>query len=302
MSAAASSVAVLGSVNLDLIMRVDHLPERGETVLADAVRRRLGGKGANQAVAARNAGARTALLGAVGVDHVGTQLIARLSALGVDVDRLRRQPGVESGSAVVVVASTGDNQIIVSPGANAAVGTEYLDSVADVLREADVLVLQGELSADVDRAAIALARATATRVLVNLAPICALGDELLLADPLVVNEVEAGQLLGTTLSDAGDVRAAADALRRLARSTIVTLGAFGAVLVTASATTLVPAPTVVDVEDTTGAGDTFVGALAAGLAQRQSLEQATAHAVDAASRSVSAGGRTRFDLGAAASS
>lgn len=283
-------VAVLGSVNLDLVLRVAELPAQGETVLSRSSRSGLGGKGANQAVAAARAGAEVEFLGAVGSDENGTTLIGKLVEQHVGVDRIRQADGVASGLAVVVVSERGENQIVVVSGANESVDTGYADSVRDAIAAADVLVLQGELPTAPEPAAITVARAAGTRVVVNLAPVRDLGDALAEADPLVVNEIEAGQLIGAELSSPADVEAAAQLLRRTARSVVVTIGAQGAVLVTQDQVSHIAAPAVPDVRDTTGAGDALVGVLAAALAHGFGLAEATAFGVEAASRSVTVEG------------
>jgi ribokinase len=281
---------VLGSVNLDLVLRVAELPAKGETVLSRSSSSGLGGKGANQAVAAARAGAEVAFLGAVGSDENGSRLIEKLVGQGVGVDRIHRADGVSSGMAVVMVSAQGENQIVVVSGANEAVDAGYAESVRDAIAAADVLVLQGELPSSPEPAAIAAARSAGTRIVVNLAPVRDLGDDLAEADPLVVNEIEAGQLIGAELSGPADVEAAAELLRAAARSVVVTIGAQGAVLVTRDEVTHIPAVAVTDVRDTTGAGDALVGVLAAALAQGVGLAEATAFGVRAASRSVTVEG------------
>jgi ribokinase len=289
-SAVRGRVAVLGSVNLDLALRVEELPIKGETVLSRSTVSGLGGKGANQAVAVARAGVLVSFLGAVGADGEGAGLQDKLAAQGVDVSGIRSVPDTRSGLAVVVVSARGGNQIVVAPGANDRIREEYVDEVASTIAAADVLVLQGEIPADANRAGIAAARRAGTRVVVNLAPVSDLGAQLAFAHPLVLNEIEAGQLTGRPVGGADDVVALAGGLRELARSVVVTVGAGGAVLVTQDGVTRVPAPPVPEVRDTTGAGDALVGVLAAALARGLGLRSATAAAVAAASRSVAEDG------------
>jgi ribokinase len=177
-------------------------------------------------------------------------------------------------------------------GANQALDERALSREA--LRDAAVLVLQGEVPSTVNRAALRSAAELGIRPVVNLAPVQDLGDALTLADPLVVNEIEAGQLVGAGLATVPDVTGAAPRLRALARSVVVTLGASGAVLITADAVDHLPAPKPERVRDTTGAGDALVGVLAAALAQGFELRAAVERAVLAASLSVT-------EVGAAAS-
>lgn len=283
-------VAVFGSVNLDHVYQVDVLPLPGETIRSSGVTTGLGGKGANQAVAAVRAGAEVTMLGALGTDGFAARVLASLSAAGVDTDGLVQLPGARSGSAMIVVDGRGQNFIVVSSAANALVSPADAARVATSISEAAVLVVQGELNAEATSAAIRIADANDVRVIVNLAPCFELGAELAVADPLVVNEVEAGQLLGTVIGGIDDVRAAAGRLLALCRSAVVTLGAQGAAIVEAAGVSAIPAPSAAVVVDTTGAGDAFVGVLAACLAAGVALEPAVRGAVDAATLSVQSRG------------
>lgn len=289
----AGRVTVVGSVNLDVVIRGGGLPDDGETVLAHSATWGLGGKGANQAVAAARAGADVAFVGAVGAGDDGERLRRMLRSAGVDVAHLRSVEGVASGLAVVFVSEGGENRIVVVPGANHRVGEGDVRAAADRISASDVLVVQGELPEAATRAALGLARLSGVRTVVNLAPVLDLGPQLADADPLVVNEVEAGQLIGRQLFTVAEVSAAGGRFRALARSVVVTLGAEGAVLFTRSdgeEGTHVRAPFVAEVRDTTGAGDAAVGVLAAALAGGLSLADATAGAVAAGSLSVTVEG------------
>jgi len=269
-------VTVLGSLNLDVILGVERMPGAGETVLATGRAEGAGGKGLNQAVAVARAGAATVLLGAVGTDEVGRFLLDTASAADVDVSGVRHLPGA-TGTAWVLVQADGDNAIVVDGAANAAF---------DALTEAEratvaagrVLVAQLEtpLSA-VTEAAIA-ARAAGVTFVLNAAPARPLDNDLLaLVDVLVVNEHEALHLT--------------DAQRAAVRALVVTLGADGARVVDADGERSVPGVPA-DVVDTTGAGDTFTGYLAAALATGATLDQACARAVVAGALAVETSGAT----------
>lgn len=284
-----SRVTVFGSANLDLVVRCGSLPQDGETVLARSAAWSIGGKGANQAVAAARAGAGVLFVGAVGTSAEGLRLRRFLEAQGVEVV-LRDVGDAPAGLAVILVADGGENRIAVVPGANAAVDEAQAHAVRDRIAASDVLVVQGELPVPATRAAVRLARDAGVRTLINLAPAVDLGAELACADPLVVNEIEAGQLLGERLLTVRQIQSAAPYLRALARSIVVTVGAEGAVLVTADGTVHVPAPRVAEVRDTTGAGDAAVGVMAAALAGGLPLAQATRLAVAAGSLSVTVEG------------
>ena len=293
-------VVVFGSINLDSSFRVASLPAPGETVITLSGSKGLGGKGANQAVAAARSGALVTFLGAVGDDDAGRQLLVALEAAGVETDFVRRLVSVESGSAMIVVDAIGQNQIVVSSGANALVDSQLAASVSQVIAEADVVIVQGELTEPATTAAIAAADAARVRVIVNLAPYMEMGSALRTADPLVVNEVEASQLLGTVISDRGSALAFGPQLLEFCRSAVVTLGAEGAVIVDAQGARHLAAPVVAEVRDTTGAGDALVGVLGAALAHGLELEQALRAAVAAASQSVTVRGAAesypRFSL------
>ncbi|MET0928933.1 MAG: ribokinase [Aeromicrobium sp.] len=293
-----ATVTVVGSVNLDVIVRVERLPGAGETLLARSRSVGLGGKGANQAIAAARAGATSRLVGAVGDDDAGGRVRRELAAIGVDVAALGTVAGASSGTAFVFVDDAGENLIVVDQGANDLVDLD--ESALDVVRAADVLVVQNEVSVEVVSAAVSAAEEAGTRVVVNLAPYRAAPDVVAVADPLVVNEHEASELLGEPVADPDDVRRLAGRLLALCRSAVVTLGADGAVLVTADEVVQVDSPSPHRVVDTTGAGDAFVGVLAAGLATGLSLPDCAVAAAAAGSLSVeSAGagsGYPRFDL------
>ncbi|MET1051773.1 MAG: PfkB family carbohydrate kinase, partial [Mycetocola sp.] len=263
-------------------MSVDVLPRRGETVISRSLRRGVGGKGANQAVAAALAGARSALIGFVGDDVQSQGIRSRLESLGVDVSGVIEVAGVPSGSAVVVREGSGENLIVVDSGAN-AVGTIPLFELTCAIAGAEVVVVQGELPAEVTSLVVETAKRLKTRVIVNLAPVTSLGSALAWADPLVVNEIEAAQLLNIVETDGARL---AKQLNEHVTSVVVTLGAKGAVYMEGSEPRHVPAPHVDTVVDTTGAGDATVGVLAAHLARGESLGIAVGHAVRAGSASV----------------
>ncbi|CAN5893583.1 ribokinase [soil metagenome] len=276
-------VAVLGSANLDQVLRVATIPAPGETVLATGQDRHAGGKGLNQAVAAVRAGATTAMIAALGHDDAGDELLAAMHADGIDTAAVRRvdEP---SGAALIVVADSGENAIVVAPGAN-AVMTELRALGRETIADAAVLVAQLEGPVAGVAEAAEAARANGTTVLLNAAPAQPLDDELLrLVDVLVVNEHEA-----VALGGAGDPVDAAVALTDRVRAVVVTLGADGAAHVDADGLTRTPGVPA-DAVDTTGAGDTFVGVLAAALATGSAIDVAVRRAVTAGALSVETAG------------
>ncbi|SFN34829.1 PfkB family carbohydrate kinase [Mycetocola miduiensis] len=279
----AVDVLTIGSIHLDHQFSVDALPGPGETVLALSAQRGLGGKGANQAAAASRAGARSAFFGFVGDDPQSADILQRLHGLGVDVSAVVTVQGAESGSAIVVRDAKGENQIVVNSGAGAE-GRVTDASLADQISKARVLVVQGELPSVLSVRAARLAHELNVRLVINLAPVASFDGVLQWADPLVVNEVEAAQLVG------GDARHTDETLvlrlGDLAKTVVVTLGARGAIYLENGSVRRVPARVARQVVDTTGAGDAFVGSLAAALARGAALGQAVGVAVVAASLSV----------------
>ncbi len=260
-------VAVVGSANIDLVVTAPVLPRPGETVLGRDFTRVPGGKGANQAIAARRAGAEVTFVGAIGSDAFGVDLRARLTASGVDTALLRVVYGV-SGVALIVVDEAGENTIVVAPGANAAL-LDLTGPEQAAIAEADVLLVQLEVPMSTVTAAV---RAARTRVLLNAAPARPLPADLLAAvDLLVVNQVEAAALLPDAGTEpAGLVRALLAQVPRV----VLTRGPDGAWYGERDADPVhVPAP-VVEAVDTTAAGDAFTAALAVGWGEGRDVVDA----------------------------
>ena len=262
-------VLVLGSLNVDLVTRVERHPRPGETVLGDGLQELAGGKGANQAVAAASAGASVAMVGCVGDDAGGTVYLGRLTALGIDTTGVRVCSGARTGHAVVTVSDDGENSIVVIPGANDLLDEREIAAV-DALEPGDVLLVQLEVPRAVVCAAVRRAAGAGARVVLNTAPYAALpADVVALGDPVVANEHEMA-----ALAEAGAEPA----------SLLVTFGANGAAWDGVTA----PAHAVAadEVVDTTGAGDAFCGALAASLAGGADQEQALDRALAAGAAAV----------------
>ncbi|MGW2636166.1 ribokinase [Streptomyces sp. NPDC001348] len=277
-------IAVLGSTNMDLVAYVEKAPQRGETVTGREFRTVPGGKGANQAIAAARAGATVSMIGAVGNDAFGTRLRSTLEHSGVDTDSLRTVEG-PSGTAHIVVDDEGGNAIVVIPGANGTVD-HLTPGDEGVIASADALLLQLEIPLQGVLAAAEAARRHGVRTVLTPAPARPLPSGLLAAtDLLVPNEYEATALTGRT-----DPLDAAAALLDQVPEVVVTLGAAGSVYLARGVEPLVvPAPRVTAV-DSTGAGDTFVGALAVALAEERPVREALAWAAAAAAISVQRAG------------
>lgn len=269
-------VMVLGSLNVDLVTRVERHPQPGETLLGEGLLQLAGGKGANQAVAAAAAGSEVLMVGCVGSDAGGTAYVQRLRDRGIDVSRVRVVESGASGHALIAVDERGENTIIVVPGANDLLDATEIDAV-DLLGPGDVLLLQLEVPLPVVCAAARRAAHRGARVIINTAPYAALPhDVVALADPVVANEHEM-----VALAESGSEPG----------SLLVTFGANGASWDGVS----VPAHAVAAAEvlDTTGAGDAFCGALAAALASGADREVALDRALAAGAGAVRHSGAQR---------
>lgn len=268
-------VTVVGSLNLDLIVNVQALPGRGETVVGSSVRLLPGGKGANQAAAAAALSPSVAMIGRVGDDSSGTALVDDLLARGVDVSGIARSKEPTGTATVAVEAESGENLIVVAPGANAALAAA--DVTVDAVATASVVLVQLEIPLDTVAAAVAHARGL---VVLNPAPSAPLPAEVLTrADVLVPNEWELARLAGRPPADESPESLAALARSVTAGDVVVTLGSRGALVVPSCGTFTQVAPPAVSVVDTTGAGDSFCGALCVALARGDALVDAARYAV-----------------------
>jgi ribokinase len=277
-------VFVAGSINMDVVATADRHPKPGETVAGREVLYFPGGKGANQAVAAAKLGAATTLIGRVGTDAFGRELRAFLAAQGIDLALVQDTPQVHTGTALITVANA-DNTIVVIPGANAHLSAA--DVALPLLAKGDVAVSQFEIPLPVIRAFFARARAAGATTILNPAPALPFDRELLdLVDILILNESELGFLAKTELRDIDDHTRFIEAARLLQAGTdkiiCVTLGKCGVVALINGEPLIIPGRAVKAL-DTTGAGDCFVGAVAAQLASGKPIRDAFGYANIAAS-------------------
>ncbi len=275
-------VAVLGSINLDLAIQCAHLPMPGETVIAESLREVSGGKGANQAVAAARLGADVAMIGRVGGDDAAVSLLKNLQAEGIDTEHVSRpdsdaeESDISSGIAVVMVEQSGENSIVVVPGANGIVSVEDIDRAAATIQQNDVLLVQLEIPVETVMYACRMARQAGVRVILDPAPAPRnVPAHFFDVDLICPNQSEAASLLGQSVNSITEAKAASDGLiRKGARNAIITMGKQGAVLHDGTDITVVP-PCAVEAVDSTAAGDAFAGALAVYWSESASLEEAT---------------------------
>jgi len=271
----APKVAVLGSINMDLLIRCAHLPTPGETIIANSASEVCGGKGANQAVAAARLGADVTMIGSVGDDGFARELLENLKREDINVSLVSRQSNCSSGLAVVSVDQSGENSITVVPGANGMLSVQDTLAAADVIRRSHTLLLQLEVPIETVIAAINIARDSNTRVILDPAPVPSdFPPELLKADLVCPNQSEAAALLGSAVDSVEAARnGAIELTRRGARNAVVTLGRKGAMVSQGGSADWIE-PFRIETVDTTAAGDAFTAALAVRWAEGSSLLEA----------------------------
>jgi ribokinase len=276
-------IVVIGSANVDFVMQVEKLPRRGESVPSSRFTQLFGGKGANQAVAAARAGGEVAFAGCVGDDVFGRMMRENLAGAGIDVEHLCEQPGISSGAALIMVDEAGGNMLSIAPGANGRVTADIVRPLSSLIANAGMVMLQNEIPIESVYAAVDIAAELGAQVMLNLAPAGpSYGARLLKLAYLVVNETEAETVCGFPVEGAARAAEAAAWMRgRGVGTAIITLGAQGAYIDGPEFRGTVPAFPVSPV-DTTAAGDTFCGALAAALVQRMPLPEASRFASAAA--------------------
>jgi ribokinase len=270
-------IVIVGSLNMDLVMRTPRVPESGETLEGHGFSTVPGGKGANQAVACARLGGRVALVGKVGADAFGRTLCDGLIRDGVHVSHVAAHPEAGTGVAVILVEDSGQNRILLAAGANGTLDVADIEGARALIENAAMLILQLEVPMAAVERAVEIAHSAGVPVLLNPAPARQLPEGLLSrVSILVPNETEASLLSGMTVSDSASAQEAAS--RFLAQgvgSVLVTLGAQGVVVVDGAGGRHMPAQAVKAV-DTTAAGDTFIGGLAVALAEGKSIDAAVA--------------------------
>ena len=270
-------IVVVGSLNMDLVVQVPTIPAPSETVLGDNFATIPGGKGANQAVAAARLGAKVSLIGRVGNDAFGKQLLANAQREGIDVTHVGRDETAASGVAMIAVDANGQNSIAVASGANYRLTAAQVHAAWAALPHVDLLVMPLETPLETIETAVALANQSGAKVILNPAPAQKLPPHILAGvDVLVPNEPETAQLTDMPINTGAETRLAAQELLNLGVSHVVlTLGSRGALVLdgtTGQFTEVTPYPVIV--VDTTAAGDAFVAGLAVGLGEGRSLVKA----------------------------
>jgi len=269
-------IVVVGSLNMDLVVRTHHMPGPGETVLGDDFQTIPGGKGANQAVAAARQGARVSMVGRVGDDAFGHTLRSSLQSEGVDIGHVKVDSTAPTGIAMITLDGAGQNSIVVAPGANAQLTAEDVETALNAAGAFDALVMQLEISLPVVQAAARMAHEHGAKIILNPAPVQPVPAELLtLVDVLIPNESETSMLSGLPADSPEQAEQAAQVLLDQGVGAVVlTLGAHGAAVLEPGQEVVHLPPHLVDVVDTTAAGDAFVAALATRWSEGISLWEA----------------------------
>lgn len=259
-------VCILGSINMDMVIEVDKMPQVGETILSKSIRKIPGGKGANQAVAASRSGAIVYMIGKVGQDDNGKILVDELIKDNINIDHIYKDEKEPTGIAIITVDSRGDNSIIVVSGANMNIDKNDVDKSEELIRNSDIIISQLETPEDMAIITFKKAKELEKLTILNPAPAKTIKDELLkYTDIIVPNETEAKMLTGIDINDLEDAKKAAKIFfTKGVKWVIVTLGSKGAAVISEEQGEIVPAYKV-NAIDTTAAGDSFIGALSSKL-------------------------------------
>ncbi|MHA4811136.1 ribokinase [Flavitalea flava] len=281
------SILVIGSSNTDMVIKADHLPAAGETILGGVFFMNPGGKGANQAVAAARLGGRVGFIAKTGNDIFGRQSIQLFEEEGINTSYIISDPKHPSGVALITVDAKAENCIVVASGANATLNANDLQKARDYIREASIILMQLETPVEALEFVVGLMAGTQTRLVLNPAPVCPLSDALLGKISIITpNKKEAEMLTGIQITDDQSAENAARALiAKGVETVVITLGSRGALLFQGEAGRMITAPKV-EAVDTTAAGDVFNGALVVALSEGKEMEDAVSFACRASAISV----------------
>lgn len=282
-----SRIVIIGSTNMDMVVKAPHIPAPGETVLGGAFLMNPGGKGANQAVAVARLGGKANFISKIGTDIFGKQSLQLLEEEGIDTTGLLSDNDNPSGIALITVDQSGENSIVVASGANAHLTAGDVESSLKNFPEAEIFLLQLEIPMETVKFAAQYASSHGIRFILNPAPANSLVAGLFkMIDIITPNAKEAEMLTGITITDNDSARKAAESLHEQGvKNVVITMGKSGAVLLEEGKFYTIPAPSV-EAVDTTAAGDVFNGALSVAIAEGKDLEQAVRFACQAASVTV----------------
>ena len=275
-----NKICVIGSINMDLVVNVDEMPKKGQTLIGSDFKEVPGGKGANQAVAASRLGANVCMVGKVGSDGFGQNLLNQLKNNNVDTKYIQIEEGA-SGVALITVDKNAENAIVVSPGANFKLAQKDIDNCIDAIKESNVVVIQLETPIDTIKYALEKSKELDKFTILNPAPAVKLGDDIIKnVDLLTPNETELEILSGVSINNEDDILKAAQVmLEKGVKKLIVTLGSKGSLYIDKE-NKIYKKSYKVDAIDTTAAGDSYTGAIAVSLSQGKNVEDT----IDFASR------------------
>lgn len=284
-------ILVVGSMNMDICMLVRDFPRPGETLLADDVHMNPGGKGANQAVAAGKSGAEVAMIGCVGEDDAGVSLMNSIRSAGVCTDYISVEKGCRTSTAYITVSQNGENSIVVHSSANMRLSPAHLTSCESLFEQADYCILQMEIAVETIRAAMDLCKKHHVKIVFNPSPLNSFDSALLPGiDYLVMNEEESSAILGIPCSDASEQNWRSFMEKNEISNVLITLGKKGCQYYGTDGASGFFSSRKRKAVDTTGAGDTFLGALIAELSRKEPIEKAIPYANAAAGLAVTKAG------------
>ncbi|MCJ7688370.1 MAG: ribokinase [Clostridiaceae bacterium] len=265
-----NKICVLGSLNMDVVLKVENMAKIGETIFAKSISNIPGGKGANQAVACKRMGSEVSMIGKVGLDSNGNFLVIQLASDGINTNYVFKDNKESTGTAIINVDSKGNNSIVVVAGANMGINKDEIKQSYSIIKDCNVIIAQFETPSEITHYAFSFAKSQGIITILNPAPAKKLDEDLLqCTDIIIPNETEAYELTGILANDLESAKKAAEVfLNRGVKYVIITLGSKGATLITKERAELIPA-ILVKAIDTTAAGDSFIGAVSSKLATEE---------------------------------